>query len=130
MATKSKANTTLPLAGNVAQKVQSDSSDGSIRPMNYNESFSGGGYPSAFVTTGDNLISSVPARICQIQCFTASTPVTVAVYDLATASHASGLIYGPVPLVPGAQVRPMIQTTTGISILVTGTGTFSATIEL
>lgn len=126
---RTKTAQTMPLAGTVQQKVLSDSADGTVRPLGYNESYSGGGTPSAFSTVGDNLISSAPARLCQVFC-QAGSGVTITVYDLATAGHAGTPIYGPVPMVAGGCVRPMLQTTTGISITVAGTSPqLYATIE-
>lgn len=116
MAFWSKSGQTMPLGGSVTQEVISDGS-GNIRPLQYNESNSGGSRYAAISTATTTVVSNSPGRLCRIHVpGTGGTPGNITIYDNASAGSGQ-VLYGPTTPSAGQIIDIQAPVQSGITVV-------------
>ena len=123
----SKSGTALPLGASVTQRTLADAG-GNIRPLQYNESNSGGSQYAAISTATTTTVLSAPGRLCRIHVpGTGGTLGNVTVYDNTSGSGTA--IYGPTSPSAGDIIDLQLPVQTGITVVTAAATTLIVTYE-
>lgn len=127
MAFWSKGGQSLPLGSAVTQRTLADAG-GNIRPLQYNESNSGGSAYVAISTATTTTVLSAPGRLCRVHVpGTGGTLGDVTIYDNTAGSGTA--IYGPTSPSAGDVIDLQIPVQTGITVVTAAATTLIVTFE-